>query len=200
MRGSRSGRACRRPHAPIARLLVDVPLSHLDRPFDYLVPEELDGDVAVGGRVRVRFAGQLVDGYVLERGTQSDHDGQLAFIERAVGSEPVLTPQTTALFRAVADRWAGNFVDAVRLGVPPRHAGAGGRAADPAVCPAAPCGGGLGDVPSWPGFRRGGGRRPGGPRCLVRPARRGMAESARRVGAGSLGRWARCDRPGARRA
>ncbi len=104
--------------------MVDVPLPHLDRPFDYLVPTTLDDLVTAGSRVRVRFAGRLVDAYVLERVAGSDHDGQLAYVERAVGAEPVLTPETTALFRAVADRWAGNFVDVVRLGVPARHAAA----------------------------------------------------------------------------
>jgi primosomal protein N' (replication factor Y) len=104
--------------------MVDVPLAHLDRPFDYLVPEPLDAAVVAGSRVRVRFAGRLVDGYVLERRDSSEHDGRLAFLERAVGDEPVLTTETTRLFRAVADRYAGSFVDVVRLGVPARHAGA----------------------------------------------------------------------------
>ena len=85
-----------------------------------------------GVRVRVRFAGRLVDGYVLERGPSSDHDGRLAFLERVVGREPVLTPETTTLFRAVADRYAGSFVDVVRLGVPARHAGAESRPLAPA--------------------------------------------------------------------
>ena len=122
---------------PVARLMVDVPLPHLDRPFDYLVPAELDTAIAPGHRVRVRFAGRLVDGYVLERVPASDHAGRLARIERVVGAEPVLTPATTRLFRAVADRWAGSFVDVVRLGVPARHArgesaSAAGRSARPA--------------------------------------------------------------------
>jgi primosomal protein N' (replication factor Y) len=107
----------------VARLMVDVPLPHLDRPFDYLVPDSLDAEVRPGSRVRVRFSGRLVDAFVLERAAESEHTGRLAFIERCVG-EPVLTPETSALFRAVADRWAGNFVDVVRLGVPARHAGA----------------------------------------------------------------------------
>ncbi len=76
-----------------------------------------------GSRVRVRFAGRLVDAFVLERVDESEHAGRLAYVERAVG-EPVLTPETTRLFRAVADRWAGNFVDVLRLGVPARHAAA----------------------------------------------------------------------------
>jgi primosomal protein N' (replication factor Y) (superfamily II helicase) len=120
---------------PVVRLMVDVPLPHLDRPFDYLVPADLDAVVQSGSRVRVRFAGRLVDGYVLERGAASAHPGRLARIERAVGTEPVLTPATTRLFRAVADRWAGSFVDVVRLGVPARHARAeaGLTVATPAV-------------------------------------------------------------------
>src|SRR5659263_645516 len=52
---------------PVARVAVDVPLAHLDRPFDYLVPERLAADAVPGCRVRVRFHGRLVDGYVLER-------------------------------------------------------------------------------------------------------------------------------------
>ena len=107
---------------PIARLHVDVPLPHLDRLFDYLVPSTLDDEVTAGSRVRVRFAGRLVDAYVLERVAGSAHAGTLAFVERVVGSEAVLTAETAALFRAVAERWAGNFVDVVRLGVPSRHA------------------------------------------------------------------------------
>jgi primosomal protein N' (replication factor Y) (superfamily II helicase) len=123
---TRSRRAGRVPAAvdPVARLMVDVPLAHLDRPFDYLVPEELSDAARAGMRVRVRFAGRLMDGYLLQRRPESDHDGRLAFVERVVGGEPSLTPQTTQLFRAVADRWAGSFVDVVRLGVPARHAGA----------------------------------------------------------------------------
>ncbi|HEV2086739.1 MAG TPA: hypothetical protein VGR21_00375, partial [Cryptosporangiaceae bacterium] len=48
---------------PVARVCVDLPLPHLDRWFDYLVPASLDERAVIGARVRVRFAGQLVDGY-----------------------------------------------------------------------------------------------------------------------------------------
>jgi primosomal protein N' (replication factor Y) len=112
--------------------MVDSPLPHLDRPFDYLVPFDADEQIGAGSRVRVRFAGRLLDGWVLERLELSDHNGRLAYLERGIGGAPVLTPETTALFRAVADRWAGTFADLVRLGVPPRHARAeSAAAADP---------------------------------------------------------------------
>lgn len=122
--------------------MVDVPLPHLDRPFDYAVPTDLDEVVTAGSRVRVRFAGRLVDAYVLERCERSDHEGTLAFVERAVGAEPVLTAETTTLFRAIADRWAGGFVDVVRLGVPARHARAESSVPKPpGELPAAPASG-----------------------------------------------------------
>ena len=103
-------------------MCVDTPLAHLDRPFDYLVPAELDATAVPGVRVRVHFAGRLMDGWLLERVEKSDHPGQLAWLERVVSPEPVLSPQLAALARAVADRCAGTMSDVLRLAVPPRHA------------------------------------------------------------------------------
>ncbi len=107
---------------PVARVAVDISLAHLDRPFDYLVPARLDTEAVPGCRVRVRFAGQLVDGYLLERAETSEHQGRLARLERVISPEPVLTPEIFDLARAVADRYAGTLADVLRLAIPPRHA------------------------------------------------------------------------------
>ncbi len=50
---------------PVARVVVDSPLPHLDRPFDYLIPEALDDEVVAGCRVKVRFSGRLTDAFVV---------------------------------------------------------------------------------------------------------------------------------------
>jgi len=122
---------------PVARIAVDISLAHLDRPFDYLVPARLDAEAVPGCRVRVRFAGQLVDGYLLERAETSEHRGKLARLERVTSPEPVLTPEIFDLTRAVADRYAGTLADVLRLAIPPRHAAAE-RDAPPAGTPPAP--------------------------------------------------------------
>ncbi|HEY7225223.1 MAG TPA: primosomal protein N' [Micromonosporaceae bacterium] len=101
---------------------MDVPLAHLDRVFDYLVPAELDASAVAGCRVRVRFHGRLVDGFLLERAESSEHGGTLAYLDRVVSPEPVLTAEVARLARAVADRYAGTLADVLRLAVPPRHA------------------------------------------------------------------------------
>ena len=110
------------PELPVARVLVDVPLAHLDRPFDYLVPVKMHQDVQAGSRVKVRFAGQLVDGFVLERAEASEHQGRLAPLRRAVSPEQVLTPDVARLSELVAQRYAGTRSDVLRLAVPARHA------------------------------------------------------------------------------
>jgi primosomal protein N' (replication factor Y) len=118
--------AAREPAArlPVARVLVDIPLAHLDRPFDYLISQRLSAAASPGCRVRVRFAGQLADGFLLDRVASSDHPGKLAYLERVVSPEAVLTQEIAGLARAVADRYAGTMADVLRLAIPPRHAGA----------------------------------------------------------------------------
>jgi primosomal protein N' (replication factor Y) len=126
------------PELPVARVLVDVPLAHLDRPFDYLVPAKLHDLVVPGSRVKVRFAGQDVDGFVVERVAESDHAGRLASLRRAVSAEPVLTPDVASLVGAVAERYAGTRSDVLRLAVPPRHATTEKKATRPTPAAAAP--------------------------------------------------------------
>ena len=122
---------------PVARVALDVSLAHLDRQFDYLVPAELDEAAVVGCRIRVRFAGRLVDGYLLDRVDVSEHQGTLAYLDKVISSEPVLTAEVARLARAVADRYAGTLADVLRLAVPPRHARAEAAAVEAAAVEAA---------------------------------------------------------------
>ncbi|QQB13708.1 primosomal protein N' [Brevibacterium casei] len=110
------------PDAPVARVLVDHPVPHLARAFDYAVPEKLAEAAQPGVRVRVKIAGRLRDGFILERADESDHIGPLAVIERITSPLPVLTPALLELCEAVATRYAGTLPDVLRLAIPPRHA------------------------------------------------------------------------------
>jgi primosomal protein N' (replication factor Y) len=107
---------------PVARVLVDVPLAHLDRPFDYAVPAEMADDARPGARVKVRFAGRDVNGFVLARVAASEHGGSLTRLRRVVSPEPVLAPQVVALAGELAERYAGTRSDVLRLAIPGRHA------------------------------------------------------------------------------
>ncbi len=147
------------PRAPlaaelaVARVVVDSGLAHLDRPFDYAVTERFDDLARPGVRVRVRFAGRLVDGWLLERIAATGHDRRLSPLAGVVSGEQVLTPDVARLARAVADRTAGTLPDVLRLAVPPRHARVEAEpAAAPAIAPAAPDPGPWRRYPTGPAF------------------------------------------------
>jgi primosomal protein N' (replication factor Y) len=106
---------------PIARVRVDLPIMHLDRDFDYLVPDQWDTQAVPGARVRVRFAGKLRDAYVITRSDVADVEAPKA-IERVIDAIPPLTTETLHLVQQVADRFIGTFWDVVRSAVPGRHA------------------------------------------------------------------------------
>lgn len=106
----------------IARVLLDSPLPQLDRLFDYAVPDSL-GDIEAGIRVRVplRSAGRVVDGYVVEVGTEGDADRPLSEVESVVSPVAVLPAALHRLARRVADRAAGSEADILRLVIPKRQ-------------------------------------------------------------------------------
>ncbi|MEU3932115.1 primosomal protein N', partial [Streptomyces sp. NPDC029044] len=148
---------------PVARVLVDKGVLHLDRYFDYAVPEELDADARPGVRVRVRFGagrhrvrdgrregGGLIDGFLVERRAESDYSGPLAALAQVVSPERVLSEELLGLARAVADRYAGSLADVLQLAVPPRNARAEQRPSpDPLPPPPAP------EAGSWQRYERG---------------------------------------------
>ncbi|MDP5226037.1 MULTISPECIES: primosomal protein N' [Arthrobacter] len=139
---------------PVARVVVESPLPHLDRTFDYLVPEALDEQAVAGARVRVSFAGRELHGYIVERRADSDVGTRLSVLDKVISPVPVLTPGVLELCRAVAARCAGSVSDVLRLAVPGRVAScekdwipfAG--AADAGALP-------DGGAPSWDRLRNG---------------------------------------------
>ncbi|WP_062377944.1 hypothetical protein [Demequina pelophila] len=103
----------------VARVCVDSPLPHLDRAFDYAIPDGMA--VKVGSRVRVVFAGRLTSGVVVEVADDSDFGGELAPVKSA-SAVPSYTAGAISLAREVARRYGGSLWDVLRLMAPPRVA------------------------------------------------------------------------------
>ncbi|WP_458114505.1 primosomal protein N' [Arthrobacter sp. R1-13] len=110
------------PELPVARILIESPLPHLDRPFDYSVPATLDQAAQPGVRVKVKFNGQDLSGYLLERVAESDAGHSLVPLHKVVSDVAVLTPALARLAGSVAARYAGTVSDVLRLAIPPRVA------------------------------------------------------------------------------
>mgnify|MGYP000724359775 CR=1 FL=1 len=44
----------------VAQIIVDVPLMQTDRPYSYLVPESMQGQITIGMRIHVPFGKGIV--------------------------------------------------------------------------------------------------------------------------------------------
>ncbi|MDO5493608.1 MAG: primosomal protein N' [Nesterenkonia sp.] len=107
---------------PIAQVLLESAVPHLDRAFDYTVPTELDAAVRPGCRVRVRFSGREVPGYVLSRSGSAVTRARLSPLRKVVSPISVVSPEILALAEQVAARGAGVTSDVLRAAVPTRVA------------------------------------------------------------------------------
>lgn len=98
-------------------------MPRLDRLLDYWIPNELDDQIVVGGRVRVplgKGGARRIDGYVIGIVEQSTAGVSLAEIDSVLGEMPVLTPSLWQLVRTVADRNCGSAADVLRVAIPKR--------------------------------------------------------------------------------
>lgn len=109
-------------HLPIAQVLIESPVPHLDRAFDYAVPIDLDEKVVPGCRVKVRFSGREMSGYVLSRRQRPETSSRLSLITKVVSALPVVSPEVQELAEKVAARGAGVTSDVLRAAVPSRVA------------------------------------------------------------------------------
>ena len=104
-----------------ARVVVDVAPDHLDRPFDYRVPD--GAAVAVGQQVRVSFSGRRRDGWVVDLAEQPETAAARVQPLLAVHPAVLFDEAGLRLFRWVAGRYAAPLASVLRHALPPRVAG-----------------------------------------------------------------------------
>ncbi len=102
---------------PVAEVIVDVPASSTDHPFDYLIPEELVSEVHVGSRVQVPFGPRKLLGYVVG---MKDHSSskRLRAICDVMDLVPPLTPELVRLGMFMADEYLCRTITALHSMVP----------------------------------------------------------------------------------
>lgn len=110
------------PELPVARVLLETPVPHLDRFFDYHVTAEQDAAAQPGVRVRVPFGGRRMSGYLVERVAEPAEGVRPVPLSAVVSAERVLAPAVLDLCEDVAERYVGTVSDVVRAAVPPRVA------------------------------------------------------------------------------
>jgi primosomal protein N' (replication factor Y) len=103
-----------------ARIVFQSPLPALDREFEYVVPEELLVSVAIGCRVKVPFAGQTKEGFVVALDKVREFPGKLSSVSSVVSSTEVLKPHIYQLLKAISSRQCCSIGELLDTAVPKR--------------------------------------------------------------------------------
>ena len=98
-----AGPAPDRPAGRVVRVVPDV--AGIDKVFDYVVPDELDGDVRVGTVVRVPLHGRRVGAWVVEVDVDPPAGVELKAVAKVTGWGP--TAELVDLSTWAGWRWAG---------------------------------------------------------------------------------------------
>lgn len=103
----------------VAKIAVSAATYSIDKPYDYLVPEELVGSVSVGSRVIVPFGrgNRTCEGVVLSLSDETDLPS-LKEILRVLDHENVLDEAQVKLALFMRDRFFCTVYDAVRAMLP----------------------------------------------------------------------------------
>lgn len=101
-----------------ARVIVDADPAHLDRPFDYAVPDGTS--VGVGNRVKVAFHGRRRTGWVVGTAAQPGVDPQRVRELVPAGAAVLFDDDDLRLFRWVARRYAAPLAHVLRHALPRR--------------------------------------------------------------------------------
>lgn len=103
----------------IAQIIVDVSAYPVDRPFDYLVPLELEELVEVGCRVKVPFGPRNVLGFITALKDETDVPvDKLKAIAQLLDLEPVLTEEMLKLAKWMTVHTLCYEIDALQVMLP----------------------------------------------------------------------------------
>ncbi|MEZ7171349.1 primosomal protein N' [Sporosarcina sp. OR05] len=103
----------------IAEVIVDVSAYPIDRPFDYVVPEEMRSVIECGARVKVPFGPRKVVGYVTRLKQETDlANSKMKAIDELLDLEPVLSTELLAIAKIVARETLSYEIDALQVMLP----------------------------------------------------------------------------------
>ena len=107
---------------PVAAVLVDTPVSHLEGVYDYLVPLHLEDSAVYGTKVVVPFGNTQVDGLIVGRKNDSQQINNLKMIVDVSSPSGLISSQVIEHLELVRNRFGGSFWSLLKSALPGRVA------------------------------------------------------------------------------
>ena len=107
-----------------AEVIVDITAEALDRPFSYIIPEELEKDIAVGASLRVPFGTREVRGFCIGISDRCEMDpGKLKTVSAVVTDEETAEARLVALAVWMSRTYGGVLTKSLRVVLPTKKNG-----------------------------------------------------------------------------
>ncbi|MGM0472126.1 MAG: primosomal protein N' [Bacillota bacterium] len=102
-----------------ARVVVDLPVEDLNRPFTYRIPKKLRAEIEIGYQVLVPFGPQKLEGYVIELTTEINSDlEELKNIIELKSELPLFNQELLELATWMADYYQSYLITVLKSIVP----------------------------------------------------------------------------------
>lgn len=105
----------------VAKVIVDISTSAVDKIFDYLIPHDMP--LQIGDRVNVPFGSKIIEGYVIDIATQDESKYKLKYISARLDAEPIITTEMLELMHYMRTAFYLRYVDCLRLFLPSKLRG-----------------------------------------------------------------------------
>lgn len=105
--------------AKYANVIVDISLDKLDKTFQYIIPEELEQEIAVGMQVTIPFGSRSLTGYVIELTDEAEFDVSKLKPIRGIAKDSVaIESQLIALAGWLRRNYGGTMNQALKTVIP----------------------------------------------------------------------------------
>lgn len=105
----------------VAKVIVDISTSAVDKIFDYLIPPDMP--LQLGDRVNVPFGNKIIEGYVIGIASEDESKYKLKNIIARLDAEPIITAEMLELMHYMRTAFYLRYVDCLRLFLPSKLRG-----------------------------------------------------------------------------
>lgn len=105
------------PENPVAKVLINPPVSHLEDIYDYLIPVELSESVIPGSVVKIEFGNSFTQGLVIDRVPLQNN--KLKYIEDLLGWPGMVDLKVVDHLKKVQGRFGGSLWSLIETYLPP---------------------------------------------------------------------------------
>lgn len=104
-----------------AKVIIDNRASNTDKPYTYLVKNEMEEDIREGMRVIVPFGlgNRMIKGIVIKLEYDNEDINRLKYIEEVLDDKPIISEEMIELCLWMRDYYLSSYMDALHVAMPP---------------------------------------------------------------------------------